>query len=138
MRGTKTGAALAALSLILAGGPARACEAPAHLKYNEAVALDGVLKSGTGRHEVHGDFAYVYLALDQAICVDAPEGGGDEDFGNTGTDKPVDRIQIAGDAVERGLPLGKAVKVKGSLFGAHTMWHAEEVLIDASAVEPAK
>jgi len=27
------------------------------------------------------------------------------------------------------------VKVKGTLFGAHTMWHVEPVLIDASSVE---
>jgi hypothetical protein len=26
--------------------------------------------------------------------------------------------------------------VSGTLFGAHTMWHAEDVLIDASDVTP--
>jgi hypothetical protein len=123
--------------MMLAAGASRAgaCEAPLHLKYNEPVEIEGVLKSGTGKHEVHGDYAYVFLALDQGICVDPPKGGGDEDFGESGTEKPVDRIQMAGEASQQELPVGKRVLVKGTLFGAHTMWHAEEVLIDASAVE---
>ena len=52
------------------------------------------------------------------------------------TEKPIDRIQIAGEAAGKDLPLGKHVKVSGTLFGAHTMWHAEDVLIDASDVTP--
>jgi hypothetical protein len=28
------------------------------------------------------------------------------------------------------------VALKGKLFGAHTMWHAEQVLIDTETVEP--
>jgi hypothetical protein len=31
---------------------------------------------------------------------------------------------------------GTRVALKGKLFGAHTMWHAEEVLIDTEAAEP--
>jgi hypothetical protein len=107
-----------------------------HLQYDEPVELEGLLKSGTGHHEAQGDFDYVYLALDKPLCVDAPAGGGDEDFGNTGTDKPVDRIQLAGDLVGKELPMGKRVTIKGKLFGAHTMWHAEDVLIDATSVDP--
>jgi hypothetical protein len=138
MKGVISVAAAAAIAgAVLAAGPdpANACEAPKHLTYNEPVELEGVLKSGTGKHDVHGDYAYVFLALDQGICVDPPKGGGDEDFGDTGTEKPVDRIQMAGEASQQELPVGKRVLVKGTLFGAHTMWHAEEVLIDASAVE---
>jgi hypothetical protein len=69
------------------------------------------------------------------VCVDAPKGGGDDDFGNIGTDNPVERIQMAGEASQQELPVGERVKVKGTLFGAHTMWHVEEVLIDASSVD---
>jgi len=138
MKGLMSVAAAAVIAgVALAAGPSRAkaCEAPKHLTYNEPVELEGVLKSGAGNHEAQGAFAYVFLALDQGICVDPPKGGGDEDFGDTGTEKPVDRIQMAGEASQRELPVGKRVLVKGTLFGAHTMWHAEDVLIDASAVE---
>jgi hypothetical protein len=130
-------AGLSAASLLALGaGNAGACEASQHLQYDEPVELEGLLKSGTGHHEAQGDFDYVYLALDKPLCVDAPAGGGDEDFGNTGTDKPVDRIQLAGDLVGKELPMGKRVTIKGKLFGAHTMWHAEDVLIDATSVDP--
>ena len=94
-----------------------------------------LLKSGTGHHEAQGDFSYTYLVLDKGVCVDAPKDGGDDDFGNTGTENPVERIQIAGEASQQALPIGERVKVKGTLFGAHTMWHVEEVLIDAPSVE---
>ena len=106
------------------------------MRYDEPVEIEGLLQSGTGHHEAQGDFDYVYLALDKPLCVDAPASGGDEDFGNTGTDKPVDRIQVAGDLVGKGLPPGKRVAIKGKLFGAHTMWHVEDVLIDAASVDP--
>ncbi len=129
---------VASAALIAGAHGSLACEAAVHLNYNEPVELEGVLKTGTGHHEAQGDFSYVYLALDMGICVDAPKGGGDDDFGDTGTDNPVDRIQIAGDASQKELPEGKRVKVKGTLFGAHTMWHVEEVLIDAPAVDGQK
>jgi hypothetical protein len=130
-------AVLSAANLLAMGaGSAAACEASQRLRYDEPVELEGELKSGTGHHDAQGNFDYVYLALDKPLCVDAPAGGGDEDFGNTGTDKPVDRIQLAGDLVAKGLPVGKRVAIKGKLFGAHTMWHAEDVLIDAGSVDP--
>ena len=44
--------------------------------------------------------------------------------------------EIAGEVAGKDLPLGKRVKVSGTLFGAHTMWHAEGVLIDATDVTP--
>jgi hypothetical protein len=131
-------AALAVVAVLLgaAASTAAACKADLHLTYNEPVTLEGVLKSGTGHHEVQGDFSYVYLALDKGICVDSPKGGGEEDFGDTGTEEPVAHIQMAGEASQHELPVGKRVTVKGKLFGAHTMWHAEEVLINASSIEP--
>jgi hypothetical protein len=128
--------ALVAVLLGADASSAAACKADLHLDYNEPVTLEGVLKSGTGHHEVQGDFSYVYLALDKGICVDAPKDGGDADFGDTGTEEPVDRVQMAGEASQTDLPVGKRVTVKGKLFGAHTMWHAEEVLIGATSIEP--
>ena len=71
------------------------------------------------------------VALDQPVCV-ASETEGDE-F-NEPTEKPIARIQLAGEAAGKDLPLGKHVKVSGTLFGAHTMWHVEDVLIDAADV----
>jgi hypothetical protein len=47
----------------------------------------------------------------------------------------VTRVQIAGEASTQQLPIGKRVSVEGTLFSAHTMWHVEQVLIDASGVE---
>ncbi len=43
---------------------------------------------------------------------------------------------MAGEAMRRRelLDVGKRVTVKGTLFGAHTMWHVEDVLIDATSV----
>jgi len=126
----------AAGSAALAGmGTSRACDADVHYTYDQPVEIAGVLKSATGHHEVQGDFNYTYVTLDKPVCVDAPKDGGDDDFGNTGTDTPVDRIQLAGEASQQALPVGERVKVEGTLFGAHTMWHIEQVLIEASAVE---
>jgi hypothetical protein len=127
--------AMGATVLVAASADARACDADVHHTFNEPVEIEGVLKSATGHHEAQGDFTYTYVVLDKGICVDAPKDGGDDDFGNTGTEKPVERIQIAGEASQQELPIGERVKVKGTLFGAHTMWHVEEVLIDASSVE---
>ncbi len=127
--------ALAAAGIVGGAGASQACDAAVHYAYDEPVEIAGVLKSATGHHEAQGDFTYTYLALDKPACVDAPKDGGDDDFGNTGTENPVERIQMAGEASQQELPVGGRVKVKGSLFGAHTMWHVEEVLIDASSVE---
>jgi hypothetical protein len=123
----------AAICLLLSAAPALACEAATNLLYNKPVEIRGTLKAGKGQHEAQGAFSYSYVALDQPVCV-AAETAGDE-F-NEPTDKPIDRIQIAGEAAGKDLPLGKRVKVSGTLFGAHTMWHAEDVLIDASDVTP--
>jgi hypothetical protein len=127
--------AMGATVLVAGSAAARACDADVHYTYNQPVEIEGVLKSGTGHHEAQGDFAYTYRVLDKGVCVDAPKDGGDDDFGNTGTENPVERIQIGGEASQQELPTGERVKVKGTLFGAHTMWHVEEVLIDASSVE---
>jgi hypothetical protein len=127
--------AMGAAAIAAGSGAVRACNEDVHYTYNAPVEIEGALKSGTGHHEAQGDFAYTHLVLDKGVCVDAPKDGGDDDFGNTGTENPVERIQIAGEASQQALPLGERVKVKGTLFGAHTMWHVEEVLIDASSVE---
>ena len=37
-----------------------------------------------------------------------PKGGGDADFGDTGTEKPVDRIQMAGEASQTRAARGQA------------------------------
>ena len=124
---------IAAICLLLSAVPAPACEAATNFVYNKPVEIRGTLKEGKGQHEAQGAFAYSYVALDQPVCV-ASETEADE-F-NEPTDKPIDRIQIAGEMAGKDLPLGKRVKVSGTLFGAHTMWHAEGVLIDASDVTP--
>lgn len=123
----------AAICLLLSAAPVLACEAATNFIYNKPVEIRGTLKGGKGQHEAQGAFAYTYVALDQPVCV-ASETEADE-F-NEPTEKPIDRIQIAGEAAGKDLPLGKRVKVSGTLFGAHTMWHAEGVLIDASDVAP--
>jgi hypothetical protein len=123
----------ACVCLLLSAIPALACEAATKLIYNKPVEIRGTLKEGKGQHDAQGAFAYSYVALDQPVCV-ASETAGDE-F-NEPTDKPIDRIQLAGETAGKDLPLGKRVKVSGTLFGAHTMWHAEDVLIDASDVTP--
>lgn len=117
---------------LLAPSSLRACEAATHLTYNQPVELEGTLKSGKGQHEAQGPFDYVYLALDKPLCVDAPKDGADE-FAES-TETPVERVQIAGEAGAKELPIGSRVAVKGTLFGAHTMWHVEQVLIDAADV----
>jgi hypothetical protein len=128
--------AMGAAALAAGSASARACNADVHYTYNQPVEIEGALTSGTGHHEAQGDFTYTYLVLDKGVCVDAPKDGGDDDFGNTGTDNPVGRIQMAGEASQQTLPIGARVKVKGTLFGAHTMWHVEEVLIDAETITP--
>ena len=111
--------------------PAVACEAATHLVYNKPVEIRGTLKEGKGQHDAQGAFAYSYVALDQPVCVTSET---ETDEFNEPTDKPIDRIQLAGETAGKDLPLGKRVKVSGTLFGAHTMWHAEDVLIDATEV----
>jgi hypothetical protein len=128
--------ALIACLVALSAGPAGACDAPKHLTYDQPVEIEGVLRAGKGHHEAQGDFDYLYLALDHPLCVDAPPGGGDDDFGNTGTESPIERIQVVNPDDKLNLPLGTHVALKGKLFGAHTMWHAEQVLIDTETVEP--
>jgi hypothetical protein len=119
--------------LLLSASPVFACEAATKLIYNKPVEISGTLKEGKGQHDAQGEFKYAYVALDAPVCV-ASETEGDE-F-NEPTDKPVDRIQVAGEEAGKDLPLGKRVKVSGTLFGAHTMWHAEPVLIDAGDIKP--
>ncbi len=118
--------------LLLGIAPSFACEAPTRLGYNAPVELEGTLKESKGQHDAQGEFTYAYLALDKPACVDAPPEG--DEF-NASTDEPIDRIQMAGEANTKDLPIGKHVVVKGTLFGAHTMWHVEQVLIDAVDVE---
>ena len=118
---------------LLGGAPAVACEAPVRLLYSTPTEIAGTLAQGKGQHDAQGEFAYTYVALDQPVCV-ASETAGDES--NEPTEKPIARIQLAGEAAGKDLPLGKHVKVSGTLFGAHTMWHAEDVLIDATDVTP--
>jgi hypothetical protein len=130
MRAHGLAAATLAIGALLAG-PAAACEAAVHLAYNVPVEVEGVLTAGKGHHEAQGEFSYTYLALDEGVCVDAAAG---DEFAEA-TPQPVTRLQIAGEAAEKELPIGKRVKVKGTLFGAHTMWHAEDVLIDAAGIE---
>jgi hypothetical protein len=89
-----TALAMGAVALTAGSVSAQACNADIHYTYNEPVEIEGVLKSGTGHHEAQGDFTYTYLVLDKGVCVDAPKDGGDDDFGNTGTENPVERIQI--------------------------------------------
>lgn len=118
--------------VLLGASPSFACEATVRLGYSALVTLEGTVKEGKGQHDAQGEFTYAYLALDAPVCVDAPPEG--DEF-NTSTDKPIDRIQVAGDALAKDLPIGKHVVIEGTLFGAHTMWHVEPVLIDAVAVE---
>lgn len=122
---------LFAAAIAAAGSAFAACEAPQHLRYGAPVTLKGVLAEGSGQHEAQGPFKYTYLTLAEALCVDAAPG--DDEF-NQSTPEPVKRVQVAGDALDKAMPMGTPVEVKGTLFGAHTMWHAEDVLIDAEAV----
>jgi hypothetical protein len=119
----------------LASAPLLACEGDTRVVFNEAATLQGTLKTGKGEHEAQGPFEYVYVELDKPICVDAPPATpGDEDAPQS-VSEPVSRVQIAGEASNQQLPIGKHVAVEGTLFPAHTMWHVEQVLIDAPGVE---
>ena len=124
------------VGLVLFGAsPSFACEGERRVVFNEAATLQGTLKDGKGEHEAQGPFAYVYLELEKPVCVDAPPAApGDEDAPQS-IAEPVTRVQIAGEASTQQLPIGKHVSVEGTLFPAHTMWHVEQVLIDAAGVE---
>jgi hypothetical protein len=116
--------------------PSFACEGDTRVTFNEAATLNGTLKTGKGEREAQGPFEYVYLELEKPVCVDAPPAAaGDEDAPQS-VGEPVTRVQIAGEASNQQLPIGKRVSVEGTLFPAHTMWHVEQVLIDAPGVEP--
>jgi hypothetical protein len=118
-----------ALGLGMAPAAAVACEAAVHYSYNTPVEIEGTVRSGTGHHEVQGDFSYTYIALDQPVCVDAASG---DEFNET-TEQPIDRIQLMG---EQDPPEdGARIAVKGKLFAAHTAWHVEEVLIHAESID---
>jgi hypothetical protein len=128
--------------IVAASAEAEGCQALVHLQFGQPVVIEGVLRSGKAGREEQKPFSYIYLELDQGICVDAPPGeeaqsdsGDDDDFSQS-TPEPVTHLQIAGEALDKELPLGTRVKVEGVLFGAHTMWHAEDVLIDATEVTP--
>jgi hypothetical protein len=111
-----------------------ACDGHPRLLFDKPAMLEGVLVNGKGTHDAQGPFTYVYVTLDKPVCVDAaPADHGDEDAVQSIVD-PVTRVQIAGDAISRELPIGKHVVIDGTLFAAHTMWHAEDVLIDATEV----
>ncbi|CAN1721430.1 DUF4431 domain-containing protein [Hyphomicrobium sp. 1Nfss2.1] len=129
---------IAAVALSILGAPAlgHACEGDARLTLDKPATLEGVLKNGQGTHEAQGAFSYVYLALDKPVCVDAPVAGAADEDPQENVEAPVDRVQLAGEAVGAELPIGKHVSVSGTLFAAHTMWHVEDVLIDASEVSP--
>lgn len=116
--------------------PAVACEGHARLAFDKPAVLEGVLTSGKGQHEAQGEFSYVYIALDEPVCVDAPPAGTDGEDALQNVEAPVARVQLAGEAISGELPIGKHVTVDGTLFAAHTMWHAEDVLIDAAQVKP--
>jgi hypothetical protein len=121
--------------VLLAAAPSFACEGDTRVVFDQAATLEGTLKAGKGEHEAQGPFAYVYLELEKPVCVDAPPAAaGDEDAAQS-IGEPVGRVQIAGEASNQQLPIGKRVSVEGTLFPAHTMWHVEQVLIDAAGVE---
>lgn len=132
----RTTIAVVALSILGAPTLGHACEGEARLTLDKPATLEGVLKSGQGTHEAQGSFSYVYLALDKPVCVDAPVAGSGDEDPQESIEAPVDRVQLAGEAVGAELPIGKHVSISGTLFAAHTMWHVEDVLIDASEVSP--
>jgi len=125
---------LSAGLLVATYGQSAACEGHDRLALDSTVELAGVLKSGQSEHEVQGPFDYVYLELAQPVCVDAPSGDSEQDEAVSIPD-PVSRIQIAGDLLGPDIPIGKAVTVAGTLFAAHTAWHAEDVLVDAARID---
>jgi hypothetical protein len=108
-----------ALGLGMTLAAALACEAAVHYSYNTPVEIEGTLRSGTGHHEVQGDFSYTYIALDQPVCVDAASG---DEFNET-TEKPIDRIQLAGAASQQDPPLwrtyGLARRASADRRGKH-------------------
>lgn len=122
---------IGAVILSRAASGAIACEASVHYAFGQPIDIEGVLKSKTGQHDAQGPFKVIYLELDEAVCVDPGEDA-------AGTENPVQRIQIAGDALKPKMPVGSRVKAKGNLFPAHTQWHVEPVLIDATLIEPEK
>ena len=130
-------ACLAACSALLVGAvPPLACEGGTRVTFNQPATLQGTLKTGKGEHDAQGPIDYVYLALDKPVCVDAgPAVPGDEDAPQS-IEAPVDKVQIGGEASNKKLPIGRQVSVEGTLFAAHTMWHVEPVLIDATDVTP--
>ena len=130
-------ACLAACAALLVGAvPASACEGDARVTFDQPATLQGTLKAGKGEHDAQGPFDYVYLALDKPVCVDAePAAPGDEDAPQS-IEAPVEKVQIAGEASNKKLPIGSKVSVEGTLFPAHTMWHVEPVLIDTADVIP--
>lgn len=128
-------AVLALAALVLAGSEASACEAARHLKFNVPVTLEGVVGAGTGRHEAEGPYSYTYLELPEGICVDGEDNDPDDAIDESGTKTPVDRIQLGGKANSGTLTPGARVRAHGTLFPAHTQWHAEAVLLDASRIE---
>jgi hypothetical protein len=121
--------------LVFGAAPSFACEGGTRVMFDRTATLEGTLKAGKGEHEAQGPFAYVYLELDRPVCVDAPPAAaGDEDAPQS-IGEAVTRVQIAGEASNQELPIGKRVSVEGTLFPAHTMWHAEPVLVDAPEVK---
>ncbi len=129
---------IAVVALAILGAPTlgHACEGDTRVTLDNPATLEGVLKQGQGTHEAQGAFSYVYLALDKAVCVDAPKTAAGDEEPQENIEAPVERVQMAGEAVSGELPIGKHVSVSGTLFAAHTMWHVEDVLIDASEVSP--
>ena len=130
-------APLIAFALLVAGAlPAGACEADRRVMFDKPAALQGTLAAGKGQHDAQGAFDYVYLVLDAPVCVDAAAAPAGEEDAPQSIAEPVTRVQIAGEASNGKLPIGSRVSVEGTLFPAHTMWHAEPVLIDAADVTP--
>ena len=127
---------IALMVMMVANLPASACEGEARVKLDTPVKLTGVLKEGKGEHEAQGPFRYVYLALDAPVCVELTADASEDEPAPEGLDTPVGRIQIAGEASNSELPIGSLVAVEGTLYAAHTMWHVEDVLIDADDVKP--
>ena len=128
-------APLIALALLVAGAlPAVACEADRRVMFDKPATLQGTLAAGKGQHDAQGAFDYVYLVLEAPVCVDAAAAPAGEEDAPQSIAEPVTRVQIAGEASNKELPVGSQVSVEGTLFPAHTMWHVEQVLIDAADV----
>ena len=115
--------------------PTFACESEERVQLDAPAKLSGVLKEGKGEHEAQGAFRYIYLELDAPLCVEIPADETEER--PQSEENLVSRVQIAGESVNGDLPVGSHVSIEGTLYGAHTMWHAEDVLIDADEVTSA-